>query len=111
MTIARPFAFFALLVVLLGAIAAVSPEPSYRTDRDTYQRTGKMVVVPDCSDIHCFRVLIAWVLEPLPGASQLKWKIYATLANAGAAIALGRLCLLLGFSTRASTLAAWLSAL
>ncbi len=111
MSIARPFVFFVALVLLLGTIAALAPEPTYLTDRDTYQRTGRMFVVPDCSDIHCFRVLIAWVLEPLPGPSQLKWKIYATLANAGAAIALGRLCLTLGLSLRAATLATWLSAL
>jgi hypothetical protein len=111
MTIHRQAVLFIVFVVLLGVVAWSAPAPAYVTDSETYKTTGRMGVVPDCSDIHCFRVLIAWVLEPLPGPSLLKWKIYAVLANAGAAVALGRLCLLLGFSARASTLAAWLSAL
>lgn len=111
MSVRRPLAQFVVLVILLGAIAAVAPAPTYLTDSETYQKTGQMFIVPDCSDIHCFRVLVAWVLEPLPGPSFLKWKVYAVLANAGAAVALGRLCLILGLSTRSSNLATWLAAL
>jgi hypothetical protein len=60
--------------------------------------------------LHCYRVLVAWTLEHLPGPSVFKWKTYAVLANAGAAVALGTLCLMLGLSRRAATYASWLAA-
>jgi hypothetical protein len=102
---------FLLLTVLLGAVAALAPQPSYKTDRDTYESIGRQTILLDCSDLHCFRVLVPWLLEPLPGPTLFKWKAYAVLANASAAIALGRLCLLLGLTWRGSLMAAWLAAL
>ena len=109
-SVRTPVVQFVVLAIALGAIAMAAPDPTYATDRDTYIATGQQVIVPDCSDIHCFRVLVTWVLESLPGPSLLKWKTYAVLANAGAAVALGRLCLMLGLSIRASNLATWLAA-
>jgi hypothetical protein len=82
-----------LIVVLLGAIAASTPTPS-TDDRDTYQKVGRHLLIRDCSNIHCFRVLVAIALEPLPGPSLVKWKAYAVLANAAAAVAVGQFCLL-----------------
>lgn len=98
------------LIVVLGVVAAIAPAPG-STDRGFYQYMGRELVVRDCADIHCFRPLVAGVLEHLPGPSLLKWKAYAVLANAIAALALGRFCLLLGLSASASTAAIWLCAL
>ena len=99
-----------LIVVLLGAIAASTPTPS-TDDRDTYQKVGRHLLIRDCSNIHCFRVLVAIALEPLPGPSLVKWKAYAVLANAAAAVAVGQFCLLLGLSASAAVAATWISAL
>ena len=81
----RP-AHFAVLAVCLGAIAWASPLPQRVTDSDIYQATAAQGVVMDCSDIHCFRVLVPWLLGPLPGSSIVKWKIYAVVCNAAAAV-------------------------
>lgn len=102
---------FAAVAIVLGAVAAAAPSPPYLTDRPTYEATERQFIVKDCSDLHCFRVLVPWVLGVLPGPSPVKWKIYAVLANAGAAVAVGRLCLLLGLSSRAALIGTSLSAL
>jgi hypothetical protein len=101
---------FVLIVITLSVIAVAAPAPWYRTDRLTYEAVGRQRVIPDCSELHCFRVLVAWVLESLPGPSLIKWKTYAVVANAGAALAVGRLCLVLGLSSQASVYATWLAA-
>jgi hypothetical protein len=105
------FRRFAAIAIVLAAVAAIAPKPWYGTDRGTYETVGRELVIPDCSELHCFRVLVAWPLESLPGPSLLKWKAYAVLANAGAAMAVGSLCLVLGLSSQASIYATWLSAL
>lgn len=99
-----------LIAAVLGAIAASTPAPP-SDDRDTYQKVGRQVLIRDCSNIHCFRILVAVALEPLPGPSLVKWKAYAVLANAGAAFAVGYFCLLLGVSAPAAVAASWISAL
>src|SRR5437016_1139241 len=101
---------FVVIVIVLGAIAVLTPKPWYGTDRDTYQALGRQFVLADCSELHCFRVLVAWTLESLPGPSLVKWKAFAVLANAAAALAVGRLCLVLGLSARAAGHATWLAA-
>jgi hypothetical protein len=58
--------------------------------------------VLDCSDIHCFRVMVPWLLSPLPGPSILKWKAYAVLSNAAAGLAVFAFALTLGLSRRAA---------
>src|SRR5262245_54852700 len=102
---------FVAIVALLGGIAALTPTQFAVSDRDLYVKIGHQLIVPDCADVHCGRVLVAVVLESLPGPSLLKWKIYAVAANAGAAFALMRLCVILGMSTRAGRIAMWLAAL
>ena len=72
------------------------------TDRDVYEATAAHGVVFDCSDIHCFRVLVPWLLAPLPGPSILKWKAYAVLSNAAAGVAVFALCFTFGLSRRAA---------
>jgi hypothetical protein len=93
---------FALLAICLGGIAWASPLPQRVTDRDVYEATEAHGVVYDCSDIHCFRVLVPWLLGPLPGLSIVKWKIYAVLCNAAAAVAVFGLSLTFGLSRRAA---------
>lgn len=101
---------FLAVVVLLGVVATVAPLPDYPTDRDRYQDVGRHVIVLDCPDLHCFRVLVAVALEHLPGPSLVKWKAFAVLANAAAALAVARLCIVGGLSAQAAGYAFWLSA-
>lgn len=96
-------------MVLLGAIALVAHAP-LSDDRDVYQRIGRELVVLDCHDVHCFRPLVAVILEHLPGPSLLKWKAYAVVTVAAAALATARLCLVLGLSARAAGFAIWIAA-
>jgi len=56
-------------------------------------------------------MLVAVVLEHLAGSSLAKWKTYAVLVNAGAAVAVGQLSLLLGLSVRSGQQAMWIAAL
>ena len=98
-------AHFAALAVCLGAIAWASPLPQRVTDRDIYEATAVHGVVDDCSDIHCFRVLVPWILGPLPGPSIVKWKAYAVASNAAAAVGVFCLSLTFGLSRRAAWLA------
>ena len=101
---------FVAIVAVLGAIAAIAGTPA-AGDRDVYQKIGRQLFVLDCHDIHCYRLLPAPIIEHLPGPSLVKWRAYAVLTNAAAAIALGRLCLVLGLSTRAAGIATWIAAL
>jgi hypothetical protein len=103
--------YAAALVIVLGAIAVLSPLPNRITDRGTYERTASDVVVPDCNDLHCFRALVAWTLGEVPGPSTVKWRAYAVVCNAVAAIFVLKLCLTLGLSARAAWTASILSAL
>ena len=101
---------FALFVVLLGAVAALAPKPRFLTDEFVYEATARDVVVPDCSDLQCFRVLVPWVLGRLPGPPLFKWKAYAVVTTAGAAITLFHFCLVMGLTPRAAQFAMWLAA-
>ena len=106
----NPLRQFLLIASLLGLVAVAAQSPA-SSDRDVYEKIGRHFVVLDCRDVHCFRALVATVLERLPGPSLVKWKVYAVAANAGAALAIGRLSIALGLSTRAALLATWLAAL
>lgn len=99
-----------VFAALLGAIAWASPDPNRVTDRGTYEASAAHVIVPDCSDLQCFRVLVPWVLGRLPGSSIVRWKAYAAIANAAAAVGVWLLCLSFGFGIRAATMASALSA-
>jgi hypothetical protein len=104
-------AFFGASVALLGAIAFASPAPDRVTDRGVYEKTAAMRVVPDCSDLHCFRALVPWVLGRVPGASTGTWKTYAVICNAASGVAVLALAALLGLSPRAAGFAAAASAI
>lgn len=101
---------FAATALVLALIAWQSPLPDRVTDRDVYEATARHTLVPDCDEIHCFRVLVSWTLGALPGPSLIKWKAYAVVSNAAAAVAVAVLSLLWGLSRRAAWLAASASA-
>lgn len=100
----------AALALALGAVATFL-SPNYITDRETYEEIGRQFVVPDCSNLHCTRVLAAWVIEQLPGESIVKWKTYAVLGNLMAAWGIALLCRRVGLSREAACAAAVMSAL
>jgi len=99
-------ALFAGGVALLGAIAFASPAPDRVTDRGVYEATAAQRIVPDCGDLHCFRVLVPWVLGLVPGASTGTWKTYAVVSNAASGVAVLALAPALGLSARAAWIAA-----
>src|SRR5262249_4565481 len=101
---------FVVSAPLLAMIGAISPAPGRVTDQRTYEATAAQVIVPDCSDLQCFRVLVPWILGRLPGPSVWRWKVYAAVANAAAAAAVFVLCMTIGLSQRAAAVAAALSA-
>jgi hypothetical protein len=103
-------AYAAALVLVLGTLAWLSPAPDHITDRGTYEATAAQKIVLDCDDLHCFRALVAWTLGVLPGPSLLRWKSYAVLCNAAAAVMVFQLCLTFGLSTRAAWTASIFSA-
>jgi hypothetical protein len=100
----------ALLGVLLSALAALTPTPVWPTDRELYQTVGREFLIPGCSDIHCFRVLIPWLLERLPGTSIFWWKAYAAACETIAAVLMGMMVVRMGASGRVATQVMWLTA-
>jgi hypothetical protein len=107
-------ALFGVLLVVLGTLAWLSPLPDRVTDRGIYENTATYRVVPDCTDLHCFRALVAWTLGALPGgpaSSTFKWRSYAVACNAAAAVMVLQLCLTFGLSVRTAWTAAIISAL
>jgi len=94
----------------LLVIARLSPQPGRITDRGIYEASSAQVIVPDCSDLQCFRVLVPWTLRLFPGPSAWRWKAYAAVCNSVAAAALFPLCLAFGLSRRTAFIAAALSA-
>lgn len=101
---------FVVFAAALAGIAWLSPAPDRVTDRAVYERTADEFVVIDCADLHCFRVLVPWLLGPIPASSLAKWKAYAVVANAAAAIAVLVLSLAWALPRRAAVIAATLSA-
>ncbi len=103
-------ALAAILALILSTIA-VGLSPDYVTDRDTYEQVGRQLVIPDCSNLHCTRVLVAWVIEQLPGESIVKWKTYAVVGNLLAAWGIFALSRRFGLDLIGSRAAAVMSAL
>jgi len=101
--------FLAFAAVLL-TIAWLSPSPDRVTDRGIYEASTTQMIVPDCSYLQCFRILVPWTLRLFPGALAVRWKAYAAVCNAAAAVALVPLALAFGLDSRAALLAAVLSA-
>jgi hypothetical protein len=99
------------LIAFLGTVAAVAPKPWFVTDEYVYETTARRFVIADCSDLQCFRVLVPWIIGRMPGPQGFRWKAYAVVSTAGAALALGRFCLVIGQSPAAARMAIWLVAL
>lgn len=97
------------MLVVLTLVAWLSPLPQ-PTDQAMMERVGQGVIVPGCSDLNCFRILVPATLEALPGSSMIRWRGFAVVANAGAAIAAAYLALALGLSPSGATWTAWLAA-
>lgn len=91
---------FVALTVVLGAVAALAQDPRWPTDKDRYELMSRHWFIPGCDDIHCFRPLVSWVLGTLPAGVAFKWKAYAVLCEAAAALAMGRLVRRMGASVR-----------
>jgi len=104
-------ALFATFVGVLALIAWASPSPNRVTDRIVYETSAANVIVVDCSDLQCFRVLVPWMLGRLPGPSVVRWKAYAVVSNAAAAVGVWLLCVGFGSSRRACLFASAISAL
>lgn len=98
------------IAATLAVIATFTPMPWYITERDIFQRIGREFFLPDCSSLHCTRVLVSWILEQLPGPSLLKWKIYAVVGGTIAAAGTARLARHAGLSVRVAQWSAWLVA-
>jgi hypothetical protein len=101
---------FAGAACALLAIAWLSPQPGRVTDRGIYEATTARFPVVDCSDLQCFRVLVPLTLHLFPGSYDARWKSYAAICNAAAAVALVPLCLAFGLSRRAALMAFAVSA-
>jgi hypothetical protein len=98
------------IVTTLAVIATMAPSPWYITERDIFRQIGRDFFIPDCSSLHCTRLLASWILEQLPGPSLLKWKIYAVVGGTLAAIGTARLARQVGLQARVGNWAAWLVA-
>lgn len=94
----------------LAVIATLAPSPWFVTERDIFQQIGRDLFIPDCSSLHCTRVLMSWILEQLPGPSLLKWKVYAVVGGTIAAIGTARLARHVGLPARVANGSAWLVA-
>ena len=101
---ARLFVALGLLLAL-GSLAWLAPRPAYETDRDIYRQIGRDVILPDCSSLHCTRILVAPILERLPMASLTAWKSYAVVANTIGALGVAALCGWFGFGAVLAALA------
>lgn len=99
------------VLTVLGTVASLTPSPWWATDRDVYERMSREWFIPGCNDFHCFRPLVPVVLGLLPAAGILKWKAYAVVCEAAAAVMMGLWVSRMGASTRASSMVVWLTAL
>ena len=99
---------FATLVAGLGTIAFLAAP--YTPAAGLYAANPGHLILPGCNEIQCFRILLPWTLGMLPLPILLKWKAFAVLCNAAAAIAVFDLCMMLGLQRRTATLASLLSA-
>lgn len=101
---------FVGVALVLGLVAWASPPPD-PTDQLMMERVGQGVIVPGCADLNCFRILVPATIELFPGPPLPRWRAYAAVANAAAAVATGRLVLALGLAPRTVAPTIWLSAL
>jgi hypothetical protein len=98
----------AALVAALAIVAWLAPPFPFTSP---YETTANRTIVPGCSEVQCFRVLVPWILGLVPVPSVLKWKAFAIVGDVAAAFAVFDLCLTFGLPRRIATTALWLTAL
>jgi hypothetical protein len=83
----------ALNLTLAAAAAALAPtQLGVTADRLGYEYVGQHGLASDCPHaIFCYRVLVPLVLEPWPLTPEVRWRLFAVLANAGAGFVVARL--------------------
>lgn len=101
---------FVGVLAILSLVAWLAPAPT-PTDQAMMEKVGQGVIVTGCAELNCFRILVPAVVESFPGPSLPRWRAYAVVANAAAAVATGRLALALGLAPNAVILTIWLAAL
>jgi len=97
-----PYGVAAALVAALAIVAWLAPRFPFSSP---YEATANRTIIPGCSEVQCFRVLVPWILGLFPLASVVKWKAFAVVANVAAGYAVFDLCLTFGLSRRAATTA------
>jgi hypothetical protein len=102
----RLYLAFVLALAIVGVFASRVRLP----DNRFYINASDRMINPGCAEIHCFRVLVPWTIGAIPGDWLFKWKAYAVLANAAAAIAVFDLALFFGLTRRGSIIAGALTA-
>ena len=108
----KPWMFVVAVAVVLIPIAAASPIRANMSDKDIYEQISRDWIIPNCPDLQCFRVLVPITLGFIPiGSGYLKWRAYAVVCEAVAAVLMGRWVRMLGASHRASLQVTWLTAL
>ena len=101
---------FLALTLILGVIAWAAPPGREDSDRHVYEQTASQIIIPNCDQLHCFRVLVPWLLGRVPGPSLWIWKSYAVICTSAAAIAVFLLCTAWAVPRRAGQYAAAASA-
>src|SRR5438067_1273688 len=95
-------------LICLAMIAVVASHARL-PDSYWYTSMAEQPIIPGCASIACFRVLVSWAMWLIPGV-ELKWRIYAVVFNALAALAVFDLSLTFGLSRRSAIVAMALSA-
>jgi hypothetical protein len=94
--------------VVLAAAAWLAPHFPFNSP---YEATADRIIIPNCGEVQCFRVLVPWIIGFVPIASVLKWKAFAVVFDLLASVAVFNLSAALGLSRRAATTAMMLTAL
>jgi hypothetical protein len=95
------------LVAWLALAAWLAPAFPFSSP---YVATAEHTIIPGCSEVQCFRVLVPWLLGLIPLGSVLKWKAFTVVFTTAAAFAVRDLALTFGLSNRQATVALALTA-
>jgi hypothetical protein len=95
-----PRAGLAALIAALTVMAWLAPRFPFSSP---YEATADRTIIPGCSEVQCFRVIVPWILGLLPLPSVIKWKAFAVVFDVAAATAVFDLCVTFGLSRRVAT--------
>jgi hypothetical protein len=98
----------AAILVVLVVVGQALPPPAI-SDHEMMEYVGQGVINPGCTNLNCWRILAAAIVERFPGPSLPRWRTYAAIGNAGGAAMTGALALAFGLSPQAAILAMWIS--